>query len=436
MKLMLRSYFNVLESVHRVTQKNSGKRTAGIDKKLALTPGSRMALARRMVKYSLWQTMPVKRVYIPKADGKQRPLGIPTIQNRVAQAMMKNALEPSWEARFESNSYGFRPGRSVHDAVKHCWLCLNGNTQRPWILDADIKGAFDNISHDYIMDAIGKIPGRALIKQWLKAGYIEREIFHATESGTPQGGIVSPLLANIALDGLQHELGPTYKFIRYADDFVVCAGTREKAEIAKTKIEEWLLKRGLTLHPEKTRICHLNTGFNFLGFSFRRYGGKCLFKPEKKKVHSFLRKINQFLSEHWNLKAETLIRRLNPILRGWSNYYKHAVSKEVFSFASHRIWKMLWMWCLRRHPNKGKHWVKLKYFGAHGWRFSSKVNLEGQSTKLCLFEIGEVRIQRHVKVRGDASPDDSKLAKYWRQRAEQKTLKPRSLKQLNKPMEA
>lgn len=251
MKLMLRSYSNLLLSVRRVTQENQGKRTAGIDGQTITTPTERVELVREMLTNTLWTAQPAKRLYIPKANGKQRPLGIPTVKNRVAQAVVKNALEPVWEQEFESNSYGFRPGRGCHDALEQSWIRLQKGKDT-WVLDADIKGAFDNISHEYILKTIGEIPGRELIKQWLKAGYLESEVFHETESGTPQGGIISPLLANIALDGIEQLLAEyktvktyqrtkkatgkeytikkklsKYGFIRYADDFVITARSEE-----------------------------------------------------------------------------------------------------------------------------------------------------------------------------------------------------------------
>ncbi|HAX78969.1 MAG TPA: group II intron reverse transcriptase/maturase, partial [Cyanobacteria bacterium UBA11372] len=232
MKLMIRSYSNLLLSVRRVTQVNQGKGTAGIDGQTATTPAERVKISKEMKELSLWKAHPARRIYIPKANGKQRPLGIPTVKNRIAQAVVLNALEPSWEAQMEGSSYGFRPGRSCHDAIEHIWSRLNKQGNDRWVLDADIKGAFDNICHDFILKAIGEIPGRELIKQWLKAGYVEAKIFYETESGTPQGGIISPLLANIALDGIERFLSqfkkrqgknfspraPKYGFVRYADD--------------------------------------------------------------------------------------------------------------------------------------------------------------------------------------------------------------------------
>ncbi|HEY9791849.1 MAG TPA: group II intron reverse transcriptase/maturase [Candidatus Obscuribacterales bacterium] len=420
MKLMLRSRSNLLVSVRRVTQDNKGKATAGVDHETVLTPEGRMALVRKMSRYSIWKSKPTRRVYIPKAGGKSRPLGIPTIIDRVAQAVMKNALEPCWEARFESNSYGFRPGRSCHDAIKHCWILLKGNGLRPWVLDADIKGAFDNISHDYILNAIGALPGRELIKQWLKAGYVEQEMLHATEAGTPQGGVVSPLLANIALDGMQQMLGSKYGFVRYADDFIVCARTRAEAEFAQHEIQSWLAQRGLTLHPEKTRVVHVDDGFNFLGFTVRRYQGKCLFTPQKEKVLELVASIRAWLKRHAQVKQDAVILHLNPILTGWANYYRHGVSKRVFGFVDSEIWKSIWKWCLRRHPNKSQRWVYDRYFGEiDGVRWTFRVRYLDKDDHLrtiALRRAQDVRIERHIKIAGDASPDNPEQRDYWLQR--------------------
>ncbi len=419
MKLMLRSYSNLLAAVRRVTQQNKGKGTAGVDRQVVLTPAGRMRLVRKMLEHKVWQVKPVKRVYIPKSGG-QRPLGIPTIKNRVAQAVVKNALEPSWEARFESNSYGFRPGRSCHDAIDQCWLRLNKRAKHRWVLDADIKGAFDNINHDYVLGAIGHVPGRELIKQWLKAGYVEAEMFHATRSGVPQGGVISPLLANIALNGLERLCQGKYGFIRYADDFVVTAERQEDLQAFKPQIEEWLKERGLVLNEDKTRIVSVNDGFNFLGFNVRHYRGKCLCKPQKASVLRLLRGIREWLRDHKQTTPENVIRYLNRVLRGWADYYKHASSKDTFAYVDQQLWTALWRWALRRHREKGTDWVKNRYFGysrGRAWRFRTTVTTSrGERMELAVTDVTTVKIRRHVKVRGTASPDDPALAAYWAHR--------------------
>src|SRR5436853_3336468 len=308
-KLLVRSYSNRLVSVRRVTQTNAGKNTPGMDKLVIKTPAARGRMVDMLAQYSLWKAKPARRVYIPKSSNKLRPLGIPVVADRCLQAMIKNALEPAWEAKFEGISYGFRPGRSCQDAIGKIYLLARPNKTKKWILDADIRGAFDNISHDYLVKAIGPVPGRELIKQWLKAGYIEQEMFHATERGTPQGGVASPLLANIALHGMEEAIGVKYDYrgqligkravVRYADDFVCFCETREDAEQVQEILVEWLKERGLTLSEEKTRIVHLTEGFDFLGFNIRHYpapktsrtGWKLLIKPSKESVQAMRTKL-------------------------------------------------------------------------------------------------------------------------------------------------
>src|SRR5947209_11381827 len=299
-KLMLKSYSNRLVSVRRVAQINAGKNTPGVDKLVIKTPAARGGMVDTLAHHTLWKAKPARRVYIPKANNKLRPLGIPVVQDRCLQAMVKNALEPFWEAKFEWSSYGFRPGRSCHDAIEKIYGLARTNKTKKWVLDADIRGAFDHISHDYLLKTIGPVPGKELIKQWLKAGYVEHGTFHATEQGTPQGGVVSPLLANIASHGMEAPIGVTYDYrgqligkravVRYADDFVCFCETREDAERVQKILVECLKERGLALSEHNTRIVHLTQRFDFLGFNIRHYpapqtsrtGWKLLIKREQR----------------------------------------------------------------------------------------------------------------------------------------------------------
>lgn len=437
-KLMLRSYSNLLLSVSRVTEINKGRNTPGIDGYLAKTPEQRVKLVNNW-DFQLWRIKPTKRIYIPKSNGKKRPLGIPTVNDRVAQAIIKNALEPSWEARFENNSFGFRPGRGCHDAIEGCFYRFRKGSIDNWVLDADIKGAFDNISHEFILKKLEYTPGREFIKKWLKAGYVESQIFNKTNKGTPQGGILSPLLANIALDGMDNWLsritetkvyGKTkiktkeerkiYGFIRYADDFIVTAQTKEQIEGIIPRIQEWLVTRGLHLNEEKTAIRNINDGFDFLGFNIRKFNGKCIIKPQKEKVIGKLNQIKTWLKEHPNAKPGVVIDVLNPILRGWGNYYKHGVSKETFAYFDHRLVRMLVKWIKRRHPSKGIEWAVPRYFGrvkGDRWVFKAKTkDRQGKDTTKYLFRLATIPIVRHVKVKGNASPDDPQLKEYWEKR--------------------
>ena len=429
-KLLLRSYSNLVLSVRQVTQVNNGRRTPGVDGIIADTAEKRCQLVQELRQMPSQRPKPTRRIYIPKANGKQRPLGIPTIKDRIRQHVVKTALEPSWEARFEACSYGFRPGRSTHDAMEHVFLFLRKNKssyRHEWALDADIRGAFDHISHDFIMERIGAFPARDEIKAWLKAGYLEYGRLNDTEEGTPQGGVISPLLANIALDGLREVLNQ-YRipgsrsgrlgYVRYADDFIVLAPTREILEQVKATISEWLGARGLQLSEEKTRIVPIDDGFNFLGFNVRRYpNGKLLIKPQKEKVLAKLREIKQWLDRHKEIKPDQVIRHLNPILRGWTNYYQHQCSKDTFRYVEWRLFHMLWAWSLRRHSTKGKHWVKTRYFrwiGGRDWRFATKVEVRhGKQVTMALHDVLRTPIIRHPIVRTGASKDDPSLRDYW-----------------------
>jgi len=437
-KMMLRSRSNVLQSVRRVTQQNKGRNTPGVDHVVVDTDRARGKMVDTLLNHQPWRVQPVRRVYIPKANNRQRPLGIPTIQDRCLQAVVKNALEPEWEARFEPASYGFRPGRSCQDAMVKIFHLARSNTRKMWVIDADIRGAFDNISHAFLLEAIGQFPARELIQQWLKAGYVELGRLHETSAGTPQGGTVSPLLANIALHGMEQALsikrngsgglrGPR-AVVRYADDFVVFCESREDAVTCVRILHRWLADRGLQLSEDKTRVVHLQDGFDFLGFTVRRYkdrrkanGWKLLITPSKQSIEKIKEKLRAIWRQGFHLSVAALLPRLNVVVRGWAYYFRTHVSTRTFSALDAWMFHRQMRFVKRRHERKPWDWLQRRYWGKRHPSRQDRWVFGEPDTGLYLQKFSWVHIERHTIVKGAASPDDPQLQGYWVQRRRWRT---------------
>jgi len=407
-------------AVRRVTE-NQGKRTAGVDRVLWDTPDAKWKAVDGLKRHG-YKPRPLRRVFIPKSNGKERPLGIPTMADRAMQALYLLALAPIAETTGDPNSYGFRIERSTADAMGQLFVCLSKKLSAKWVLEADIKGCFDHINHDWL---INNVPtDTVILRKWLKAGVIHKGQLQATDAGTPQGGIISPTLANMTLDGLETQLkqhlGVTkakklkINVVRYADDFVITSDSKEVLENeVRPWIEHFLAVRGLQLSPEKTHVTHIEKGFDFLGWNFRKYDGKLLIKPSKKNAKAFYRKVKEVICTNKAVSQEDLIRLLNPMLRGWALYHQPVVAKKAYSRMDFQIFQAIWRWARRRHANKSLDWIRKKYFqtvDGRNWVFCTTLLTEaGDKKEIRLYTLEATPIERHRKISGEYNPFDPEM---------------------------
>ena len=410
--LLSESHYAKLLAVKRITS-NRGKRTAGVDLEKWSSPESKYKGALALTNHK-YKAVPLKRTFIKKSNGKNRPLGIPTFYDRAMQALHLLCLDPVSESILDKTSFGFRKYRSAKDANGHLFNCLSSKHSSEWVLEGDIKGCFDNISHKWLMKNV--VMNKRVLNQFLKAGYVFKNNLYPTGQGTPQGGIISPTLANIALNGMATMLKKKYwtnsvgtihrkyniKKVNvnvYADDFIITAKSKETLEEIKTLIEGFLEERGLELSKEKTRITHIEEGFDYLGWNYRKHKNKLIIKPSVKSLKRITSKIKETIRINLMQKQEILIYRLNQIIRGWCNYHNHVCAKKTFQTLDKNIFRYLWLWAKRRHPMKSKTWRKSKYFvqsKTRDWIFKSE--------NATLQFASDIKIKRHFLIKFDANP--------------------------------
>lgn len=425
-RLLTRSFSARALAVRRVTE-NHGKNTPGIDGVLWNAPQKKTKAIPTLTSKA-YTPSPLKRVYIPKKKGR-RPLGIPTMRDRAMQALYLLALDPVAETQGDPNSYGFRRERSTADAIAQCVKVLQRDHCARWILEVDIHSCFDHLSHDWMMQCIPV--EKQVLRKWLKAGFLHKKQFHPTAEGAPQGGIISPVLCNMTLDGLETLLRARFgqrntaqanraqvNLVRYADDFIITGRTKEILEHeVQPLVEKFLAERTLSISTEKTRITHIKDGFDFLGKNIRKYDKDAfLVKPSKSSVQRIQRRLKEIIKSNPQVKTGRLICLLNPVIRGWANYYRHDVSTKTFEKVDTFIFQVLWRWCKRRHPKKRGDWIKEKYFprdGNRNWTFAGETE-DGTRHRLC--KMTDTSIKRHRKIKGEANPYDLKWQEYFDRR--------------------
>ena len=427
--LLTNSFYAKLLAIKRVTS-NKGKKTPGVDG--ILWKGVRAKWrAIKSLRRRVYRPQPLRRIYIPKKNGKKRPLSIPTMLDRAMQALYKQALAPVAETTADGNSYGFRESRSCADAIQAGFNALNKPNSAKWVLEADITGCYDNISQKWLLDNIPM--DKTILRKWLTAGYIENGITYPSRKGTPQGGVISPTFANMTLDGLEEVVRRAVprrnrvNFIRYADDFIVTGKSKRLLEEkVKPAVIKFLAERGLTLSEEKTKLTHIKNGFTFLGQTFRKRGKKLHIKPSKEGVLALIQKLGTIITKHVSAPMPALIKKLNQSLRGWANYHRHVVAGEAFSRIDSYVFAQLWRMARRRHQNKSKGWLYKKYWTESGQKhiFAVKAKTKKKVEKIYqVVRICSIGIRRFIKIKAAANPYRPEFAKYFWERRNNKESK-------------